>query len=288
MAVDQPPIDAALSGFEADAAAAPETEFWRNLWPWDDLNAKSPPEQWQQFRRDVLPVLAAMVAVRSPSGPRALAADATGRLQTSGFPMFSDVTTGLSPFPGSTLIVADATIYAPGMWVLIPNLGAASPNFQADYLGRVRAAQHESLPSGVDLVTVDPAPNAVIAGGTVFMVLPPPPDWLPVAPWRAPNLVPPQSVAQVGAGTTRYLNGSANQVLYVHGIFVAVQVAVAGAIWRIQDTAGPFRVQGVASAIGNIYLDMGGAPIGGPGAGIDVAVVGGAATVTFSIFAGLG
>lgn len=78
-----------LSQLVADAAAqtpaAPDStlaELWQRIMPWEDLQAKSPPERYLQLGRDVLAAVAALSAL-GPDRPRLLRTDGLSRLLTA-------------------------------------------------------------------------------------------------------------------------------------------------------------------------------------------------------------
>lgn len=78
---------------DAAPAAPAETgsdlaQIWSNLWPWDELNAKGPPERWLRLGTEILPVLAALVAQDQGKKPHLLRTDPAGRLVVTSIQAF--------------------------------------------------------------------------------------------------------------------------------------------------------------------------------------------------------
>lgn len=237
--MSSPPPDPADLGLSADQGAgdAPPTEFWRNLMPWDDLNAKSPPERWLQFQKDVLPVLAVLVGGRTPAGSRLLAADAAGRLATSGTPYFSDRVLAIGAVLGTQLYVADASLYSVGMQVFYPNQSVDAGPLDA-YVGYV-AATVVTPNHATDNITVDPQMPFTPRQNDFFLIIPPSDPWLPAPPWLYPNKVPVDIDAGVASGATLLLvAAAAQQNVFLFECSTIPDTAPTGDTFDLEDTTG--------------------------------------------------
>ncbi len=113
---------------ETAPTATPLATFWRNLFPWEQLNAKNLPDHWLELGTEIVPVMAVMVASGGPL-PALLSTDDHGRLQVSDAPYdwsnFSDPGVGVialvsvSAKPGARLVLDTLVIG------LSDNVGAA-------------------------------------------------------------------------------------------------------------------------------------------------------------------
>ena len=227
-----------------------------------------------------MPTLAVLVAGRGPTGARLLPADAGGRLLTSALPYATDRVVN-DRGPGDSVIdVVDATIYEPGQFIWYPRPQAGF-GFEADYIGYIAKTIVNPAPGVSSLSMKSPIPFAQSAGD-FFSTIPPPPNWLPPSPFQQPNAPPVVPVVQVGAGTTHMVGAVGSLQVYVFKGELVVTTAVANAECRLTDSAGVVRWRFSAAALGNHSFDLGGAPIGPAGTGLDVVVAGGAATVIVS------
>lgn len=260
MAVDQPPVEADLTGFGNDAAAEPDpTEFWRQLWPWDDLNAKSPPARWQQLQRDVMPVLAALSVVRSPTGPRLLAADAVGALRASAITAFADQTVQAQSAGDTEVRVADGTFYTPGMYLLFMNFGDG-PGEGGDFVCALTGSPLKVFGVTQWLLPIRPAVVSPLPSGTPFIAFAAPHNRLSVPPWERPNQ-PPSLQSKVGAGTISLIGAQAGTKLWLHRMHWSCTVAVAGSSCQLQDTTGAVYDEFQTNAVGQLFVEYGGQPV---------------------------
>lgn len=124
---DNPPVDLGVGASSSDGAPdSALAELWRNLWPWDDLNAKLPPERWLTLGRDILPALAALTA-QGPDRPRLLITDAVSRLQVAtGLNAIQRLTSSLAA--GDNVLPVDSTVpFAVGAYVLLAQAPGNAP-----------------------------------------------------------------------------------------------------------------------------------------------------------------
>lgn len=63
----------------AGPVTSPLAVFWRNLFPWSELNAKNLPDHWLELGTEILPVLSVLVG-QGPDGPHMIQTDSVGRL----------------------------------------------------------------------------------------------------------------------------------------------------------------------------------------------------------------
>jgi hypothetical protein len=115
---DQDPLAAIpeLAPAASTDSAQELAELWRNIIPWDDLNAKGPPDRYLKLGQEILPTLA-ILAAQGEDAPHLLKVDAASRLLTSAVPnpiqrLTDPITAGdqalnvddPSPFPGGSHI----------------------------------------------------------------------------------------------------------------------------------------------------------------------------------------
>lgn len=98
-------------------------QLWNNIFPWADLNAKSPPERYLTLGKDVLPSLAVLATGIGASGPRLLSTDSLGRLSTLANPSGVDIVRADLAQNQNALQVGDQTLFPIGSMILV-----ASPN----------------------------------------------------------------------------------------------------------------------------------------------------------------
>ena len=276
MAANLPPdADVVAAAAESNGSASDlGTQFWRAILPWDDLLAKSPPERWLQLQRDILPVLAVLVAGKSPTTARLLSADATGRLLSASLGYFTDVTVDVATGLTSQLLVADGTIHTVGEWVTVP---AVVGNGLA--VGQVTGITPSSTGSslGVQVAGTGGFWNNLPAG-TVFLVIPPPPNYLTPSPWQGPNQVP-ILWTQAGIGTKSIIGAAASTRLWLHRMRWECTVAAAGSSVQLQDaTSGAVLDEFQTTVTGQADYAYGALPVT-RGDGVQGVVSGGAATV---------
>lgn len=107
-------------------AGSPLAQLWRNIWPWDDLNAKGPPERWLSLGTEILPALA-VLAAQGPDKPRLLQTDLLARLLTVGSLNAVDKAAAAAAAGQNVITVNNPNLFAPGSWVaIVPAAGAAT------------------------------------------------------------------------------------------------------------------------------------------------------------------
>lgn len=101
-------------------------QIWKNIFPWEDLNAKGPPEQWLTLGQEILPALA-VLAAQGPDQPHLLQTDLLSRLLTVGSLNAVDKAADQSLVGASLITVENPELFAPGSWVaIVPAAGSST------------------------------------------------------------------------------------------------------------------------------------------------------------------
>lgn len=234
--------------------------------PWDDLNAKSPPERYLELIKDVLPTLAVLVA-QGPTRARLLSADASGSLVTVPSPNLTDVLLRSNliiggPTAGAYFYPGNLQLYTVGQWLYV-----FDPAFPSDPPTRClyRVAQLNSdsfLVSGSNIRGGLPG-----AQSSIFFVPPPPNYFTQAPPYQAGRTY---AFSAPGAGVAASIivpAVSSMRVLRVSYDVLADAATVAIYYARIRDANGATYFQrlmaheGVIGSIDHIdeddlYLDI--------------------------------
>lgn len=269
---DNPPPSLSDLGIEpATTDTGSLAELQRNIWPWDDLNAKSQVARWLDLGREVIPTLASLVA-SGGARPRLLQADAQGRLATAASPYVIDRFADSANTASSTITPANPSLYAPGMFLmLISNAGGFT-------FGGAQVVQVQDV--GPTTIDVAPNPLSSYVPGDWIVTIPPPANFGAPPPGLAPNNGPIRAVRSA-AGTTVMVNGQIRQVIRVFGVELAVAVVAAGGVGELQDTAGNGIAQIRTDTIHEITLNCGGVPLA-PGVGLQFNTAGAATAVAYA------
>lgn len=104
----------------------PLAQLWRNIFPWSDLNAQSPPERWLTLGAEILPSLA-VLAAQGPDQPHLLQTDALARLLTVGTQNAVDKVAQQSAAGAASIVVNNRNLFAPGSFIaIVPAAGGAT------------------------------------------------------------------------------------------------------------------------------------------------------------------
>ena len=261
---------------DAPPAPAPEAgaelaEIWRNIWPWDDLNAKGPPERFLKLGLDMLASLAAIVA-QGPIGPKLVRARADGSLATGAQINLQAGIGAPSAIGANTITVIDPSVLSPACPVLLQvatgvNAGKTEQQIVQSIAGNVVTLAPGNLlhaynpgDTCVAMPTIDVfgQPIAVVAaggGGSTNLAL----------------QVRPQVVnATIASGiTAALLGGTAGQTVFLFGVAIAFDAVVGSNGMFLEDSAGT-QLWNLSLAAGPQYVDYHGAPCSAVGAGISM------------------
>ncbi len=209
------------------STATPLATLWRNVIPWDDLNAKELPDHWLGLGTDILPVLAIQATGAGVSGPRLLQSDAAGRLLASAAPYGFDVFLAAAGVGDTEFTPSDINLFVPGMSIMLINPLLTPPNIEP-----VRVQAIDNTVSPPKVVPELPLGQAYSAGMPI-MILPA----TAISGYMPPHR-PMTSFARSDPGNgvlaDLIIPRVAGQIIVIDNLDVAVEASGAGQVFAVR------------------------------------------------------
>lgn len=150
----------------APSDVQPSTELWNQIFPWDDLQAKSPPTHHLKFGSDVLPTIS-VLAAGGGVNQKLLKTDGNSRLLTAASPTISDAFLNAAVAGTTNIAPRDITLYQPGQYVLLAKNVATGPNSELKLIDQVIPG------SSPPVLVLDRALGVGYAAGDPIVIVPP-------------------------------------------------------------------------------------------------------------------
>jgi hypothetical protein len=227
---DNPPIPEVAPAAPAEGGSV-LAELWKNIFPWDDLNAKGPPERWLKLGLEILPALA-VLAAQGADAPHLLQVDALGRLAATGTPNIAGKLLQPVAAGAKAVVVDQPELFPPGSFITF-SPGPQNFIFSVEGWHLITNVNGNTI-SLAEGPTNSWGPGDIALGGPGMVIVGPPPGYL-----AATSLA--QGRATVGAGATRNLViATASGVYRLHSVDFTIDAVTAGGgvYLHLQDTAG--------------------------------------------------